>query len=400
MQTGPLLEEAYLATGKVQRIYRHYPLPQLGHTHAIAASKASYCAGQQDPKYFWGMVDWLFANQDTWAPTSDVPDQFRKQAVALGADGGKYDACLKDPKTDARIQRDLDDGAKLGVQGTPAFFINDWLLAGAYPFSEFQKTIAKAEQGIHPAPTPTPLPPNVQPYDVDPTRPGFTYDGSPTLGADKAPVVVFIFSDFNCPDCVQSAKTVEAGLREKYVKPGQVRLVYKSVPITAPKTGIAALCAADQGKFWEFYDKLVAEQGKWKDGDNAAMSGYAKALGLDTAKFDKCLTDAPGQAQLDADLELAQQVNVTQTPYFLVLNPAQATGLRVPNLVSLEEFEKAIENVQKPQSAAPSASSQPTPAAVAAVKRPVLPVGVDADGNFYRGDPKAPVKIIDFSDFQ
>ena len=112
------------------------------------------------------------------------------------------------------------------------------------------------------------------------------------------------------------------------------------------------------------------------------------------------MTDAPGQAQLDADLELAQQVNVTQTPYFLVLNPAQATGLRVPNLVSLEEFEKAIENVQKPQSAAPSASSQPTPAAVAAVKRPALPVGVDADGNFYRGDPKAPVKIVDFSDFQ
>ena len=73
MQTGPLLEEAYLATGKVPQIYRHYPLPQLGHTHAIAASKASYCAGQQDPKYFWGMVDWLFANQNTWAPTADTP---------------------------------------------------------------------------------------------------------------------------------------------------------------------------------------------------------------------------------------------------------------------------------------------------------------------------------------
>ncbi len=170
--------------------------------------------------------------------------------------------------------------------------------------------------------------------------------------------------------------------------------------MTAPKTGIAALCAADQGKFWEFYDKLIAEQGKWKDGDNAAMSGYAKALGLDTAKFEKCLADAPGQAQLDADVELSLQVNVTQRPYFLVLYTAQATGLRVPNLVSLEEFEKAIENVQKPQAAAPSASSQPTPAAVAAVKRPALPVGVDADGNFYRGDPKAPVKIVDFSDFQ
>ena len=191
---------------------------------------------------------------------------------------------------------------------------------------EFQKVIAKAEQGIHPAPTPTPLPPNVQPYDADPTRPGFTYDGSPTLGSDKAPVVVFIFSDFNCRTASHSAKTVEAGLREKYVKPGQVRLVYKSVPITAPKTGIAALCAADQGKFWEFYDRLVAEQGKWKDGDNAAMSGYAKALGLDTAKFEKCLTDAPGQAQLDADLELAQQVNVDPDAVLPGVEPGAGDG--------------------------------------------------------------------------
>ncbi|MEJ5200395.1 MAG: thioredoxin domain-containing protein, partial [Anaerolineae bacterium] len=133
-------------------------------------------------------------------------------------DGGKYDACLKDPKTDARIARDLSDGAAQGIQGTPAFLINDWLLVGAYPFSEFEKTIAKAAQGIHPPPTPTPLPPNVQPYDVNPGRPGFTYDGSPSLGAAQAPVLLFIFSDFGCPTCMEYAKNIEPTLREKYVK--------------------------------------------------------------------------------------------------------------------------------------------------------------------------------------
>ena len=109
--------------------------------------------------------------------------------------------------------------------------------------------IAKAQQGLHPAPTPTPLPPNVQPYDPDPApaRASPT-TAAPRCGADKAPVVVFIFSDFNCPDCVQSAKTVEAGLREKYVKPGQVRLVYKSLPITAPKTGIAVALRRRSGQ--------------------------------------------------------------------------------------------------------------------------------------------------------
>ncbi len=382
------------------QIYRHFPLPQLGHTNAIPAAKASYCAGQQDPKYFWAMHDWLFANQNTWASAGDAANQFRKQAVGFGVDGSKYDACLTDPKTDARIQRDVDDGTKMGVQGTPAFFINDWLLSGAYPFSEFQKVIAKAEQGQHPAPTPTPLPAGVQPYDANPTRPGFTYDGSPSLGEVKAPVVLFVFSEPGCPNCVQFTKTVLPALREKYVKPGQVRVTFKLVPAVAPKASIAMLCAADQGKFWEFNDTLAAKQGEWQDGDNAAMTGYAKSLGLDTVEFEACLAAAPGQDQIDADTTLAQQVQVTQVPYFLVLNPAAQSGLRVPDLVSLDQFDQAIQNVLKPQSAAPTAGDQPTPAAVAANRRTDLPVGVDADGNFYRGDPKATVKLIDFSDFQ
>ncbi|MCX7671571.1 MAG: DsbA family protein, partial [Anaerolineae bacterium] len=170
-----------MATGKVVAVFRHFPLSQI-HPNALPAARAAYCAGQQAPAYFWDMHDWLFANQSLWSNAADAAAQFRKAALALGVDGGKYDACLKDPQTDARIARDLEEGARLGVEGTPAFFINDWFLAGAYPFSEFEKTIAKAAQGLRPPPTPTPLPPNVQPYDMNPTRPGFTYDGSPSLG--------------------------------------------------------------------------------------------------------------------------------------------------------------------------------------------------------------------------
>ena len=377
------------------------PLPQLGHTNAIPAAQSAYCAGQQDPKYFWGMHDWLFANQDMWASAQDAPAQFRKQAVASGVDGAKYDVCLKDPQTGARIQRDADAAAGMNVQGTPAFFINDWFLGGAYPFSEFQSVIAKAEQGLHPQPTPTPLPPNVSPYDVDPNRPGITYDGSPTLGEAKAPVLFFIFGDFSQVSSVEFAKTIEPALREKYVKPGQLRLVYKFLPVTAPTAAIAALCAADQGKFWQFYDALIQDQGKWQDGDAAAMVKYATTLGLDMTKFQKCLSDAAGQAQIDADMELAQQLQIQQVPYFLLIQPVLQTGTRIPGLPTLEQLEKTIQDIQKPQSAAPSAASNPpTPAAVAVAKRADMPMGVDANGNFYRGDPKAPIKIVDFSDFQ
>ncbi len=397
-QTGPLLEEMYIATGKVVAYFRHFPLQQL-HPNALPASKAAYCAGQQAPRFFWAMHQWLFANQTSWSNATDAPSRFRQAALSFGVDAAAYDACLRNPQTEARIARDLEDGIKLGVQGTPAFFVNDWFLAGAYPFAEFQKIIAKADQGLHPPPTPTPLPPNVQPYDVNPARPGFTYDGSPSLGEGKAPILVFVFSDFGCEACVEFARSVQPVLQDKYVKTGQARLIYKYLAISAPQTALAAFCAGDQGKFWEFADSLTANQGQWQEGDRVTMAGYARTLGLDVGRFEACVADGVGQEQLDADMALAEQIQISQVPYFLVLNLTAQSGLRVPGLISAEQFEKVIQDLQKPQSAAPAAAGQPTPAAVAA-QRADQPVGVDADGNFYRGDPRAPIRMVVFSDFQ
>ena len=69
------------------------------------------------------MHDWLFENQGTWQGEQDAADEFRTQALALGADGAKYDACIADPKTQAKVEKDMKDGAALGVRGTPAFFL-------------------------------------------------------------------------------------------------------------------------------------------------------------------------------------------------------------------------------------------------------------------------------------
>jgi protein-disulfide isomerase len=135
----------------VVTVFRNFPLSI--HPNAVPAAKAAYCAGQQSPQQFWDMHDWLFANQNRWANASakDVGDQFRQQAVAFGVDGAKYDACLKDAKTDAVIQRDTQDGQKLGVNGTPAFFlqkvdadgkiVSTKGITGALPFDQFDQTI-------------------------------------------------------------------------------------------------------------------------------------------------------------------------------------------------------------------------------------------------------------------
>jgi protein-disulfide isomerase len=344
---------------------------------------------------FWELHDWLFTNQQTWASAADAVDQFRKQAIALGVDGTKYDACLSDPATETRIQRDVQEGAALGVSGTPAFFINDWFLSGAYPFDEFQKIIEKAKQGLHPAPTPTPLPPGVQFYDVDPAQPGLTYDGSPTQGEAEAPLLLLTFEDFKSADGATYVKSIEPALTDKYIKTGKVRLMEKIFPLEAPKAAAAALCAKNQGKFWEYREALFVNQAEWQDGDEAAMTGYAKTVGLDEAKFKACLSDEQTQAQVDELLAFGQHVGVPQVPAFLFLDLKQ--GRVVADIVgaaTLADFEAKIETALNPP------PPTPTPVAIAPEKLASLQVGVDADGNFYRGDPNAPIKLIDFSDFQ
>ncbi len=362
MQTGPLLDEAYVATGQVLLSFRHFPIPQLGHTNAIPAAKAAYCAGQQAPKLFWGMYDWLFANQGTWASAQDAPDQFRKQAVALGTDGGKYDTCLADPATEARIQRDVAEGNARGVRGTPAFFVNEWFIEGAYPITEFQDKIEKAKQGLVPPPTPTPLPAGVMFYDADPAHPGLTYDGSPAQGDAKASVLVLAFEDLKSGDVAQYAKNIEPALLDKYIKTGQVRLMTKLYPTTAPKAAAAAFCALDQGKFWEFRDALLAHQTEWKDGDDAAMIGYATGIGMDEAKFKACLADSQTQAKVEAALTFGQQVGVPTVPAFLFVDLKQNQVVAdIVGPTTLADFETKLQGVLNPPTpAAPAAT--PTPA--------------------------------------
>jgi protein-disulfide isomerase len=159
---------------------------------------------------------------------------------------------------------------------------------------------------------------------------------------------------------------------------------------------VAAVCAARQGKFWEFRSLLYQKQAEWTEGDDAAMSGYAKSLGLDQAAFDACLKDEKAQNEVDYATAFGQEIGVPTTPSFVVLKigadgkAENSQGL--PGAQTLEQIEQAITALQQPP--------PPTPVAIAPEKLASLQVGVDADGNFYRGDPNAPIKLVDFSDFQ
>ena len=106
-----------------------------------------------------------------------------------------------------------------------------------------------------------------------------------SLGSPDAPVVIQLWEDFLCPSCQTFARTVKPQLVEDYVKTGKVRLVYNYFPLGQHEPGatmsaLAAECAADQGMFWPYHDKVfqtaaVDQQGAVQFND---LVDYAKAM--------------------------------------------------------------------------------------------------------------------------
>jgi protein-disulfide isomerase len=118
---------------KVKLVFRDLPLDQL-HPDARKAAEAARCAKDQDK--FWPYHDKLMS-----AGTDASPEKLKAYAQELGLDAGAFEQCLVSRKHQAAVQKDIDEGNRLGVTGTPAFFINGRLLSGAQPVDAFFKII-------------------------------------------------------------------------------------------------------------------------------------------------------------------------------------------------------------------------------------------------------------------
>ena len=116
----PVIREQLIAKGKVRWRYRDFPLPT--HAYSRYAALAGHCAGEQGK--FWEMHDQLFFRHD-WAQTGKNPRSlFRDFAKGIGLDLDRYDACMDSQRYAGRIQASVEEGDRLGVNGTPTFFVN------------------------------------------------------------------------------------------------------------------------------------------------------------------------------------------------------------------------------------------------------------------------------------
>ena len=139
----------------------------------------------------------------------------------------------------------------------------------------------------------------------------------PSTGAASAPVTIVEFSDFQCPYCRQVAPTLKQ-IRDKYGD--RVRVVWKDFPLTqihpqAFKAGEAGHCAAEQGKFWEYHDRLFANQEALQPTD---LKRHAADLGLDRAKFDACLDSSKYGDRVREGVAQGSRLGVNSTPTMYV----------------------------------------------------------------------------------
>ena len=140
--TFPDIAKKYIDGGKVKYVFRDFPLEF--HKQAPKASEAANCAG--DKGKYWEMHDKLFDNQSTL-----TVDKLKQYAADIGLDTESFNACIDSGKHADEINKDLEDGKKATVSGTPTFFIGKTQsgkkeiagkrMVGARPFSSFEQVI-------------------------------------------------------------------------------------------------------------------------------------------------------------------------------------------------------------------------------------------------------------------
>ena len=214
-------------------------------------------------------------------------------------------------------------------------------------------------------------------------------------GDPKAAITLFEWSDYQCPYCAKYSAETWPQIATEYVEPGKVRIVFRDFPLTmhphAQKASEAARCVGEIGGaegYWKMHDRLFATQDAWSAKDDAAadFKQLAGEIGVDQARFDKCLDEGEQTAAVQASIEAGGLEGLQATPTFVL------KGGRIEGAYPFETFKEKLDIVL-------AGGELPTP--------PPEYVQVDAPKVEFevgdapvRGDADAKVTFIEVSDFQ
>jgi protein-disulfide isomerase len=165
-------------------------------------------------------------------------------------------------------------------------------------------------------------------------------------------VTIIEFAEFQCPFCTRVRPTLEQ-IENTYKD--RVRFVWKHLPLVsihshAMDAAIAAEAARKQGRFWEYHDKLFANQSQLEPD---ALRKYAEELGLDLTRFDRDRADQEVKTRVLEDMTEATSLGVTSTPTFFI------NGRLVSGAMPFETFSTIIDEelAKRPTTVASNQSS-------------------------------------------
>jgi len=167
------------------------------------------------------------------------------------------------------------------------------------------------------APT-VPLP--SAPDGVNPNiRQDVKYDNAPVKGDKNAKVTIVEFSDFQCPYCGKFYQETWSQIKKDYIDTGKVKVAFKHLPLGfheyAMPAAEASECANEQGKFWEYHDKIFVNQASL---NNEILSIWAKDIGLNMDKFNQCVKEGKYKNKIQKDLSDADVYGASGTPTFFI----------------------------------------------------------------------------------
>jgi len=288
-------------------------------------------------------IDYRRAQQAT---LEEQLDKFLdRRAVELEADARKTNALkllgeVKTPPVTDEEVRALYEARK--VPGAPAF---EQVAAQLKEGLEQQKTEAALQRfyaGLRAKHKIT--------ASLDPLRSPVAADG-PSRGPTDALVTIVEFADFQCPYCRRLEPEL-TDILKRY--PTQVRLVYKHYPLDdihpqALHAAQAAVCAGNQGKFWEIHDGIFADTTPLSLN---SLRSIAQRAEMDTTKFEECVRSQDPNSVIGADIRAGNDLAVRSTPALFV------NGRYIEGAVPEEKIVAVIEDELKRQPAPATASTR------------------------------------------
>ncbi|MCG0050199.1 MULTISPECIES: DsbA family protein [Priestia] len=169
------------------------------------------------------------------------------------------------------------------------------------------------------------------------------------VGKPKAPISIFIYSDYGCEACKELNQQLEdIQFKEKYLDKGIVKVIYKDIPPSEHKNAdlasMAALAANKQGEFWGMHT-LLFENSSWVEDKNQLLS-YAQKMNLNMKQFKSDLESSNLRESLDQNIAESKKLGVIGTPVMIIDNKKM---LGTPT--SSKELQKIIDNSIKESNA-------------------------------------------------